>query len=665
MRIVVIIMNPELEKSILELLNGEYKDQILRNIRGRVPTLIIDHQKLSGEAKKDIGSSYTNQIGTNGINALLRSVYNSVARDNGIELNFDGVTLMFTNVSPQRKLRELTSDDINKFIRVNGVIISVTSPHSVVTRAAFICKKCNEMLLVDQIGNEITTPSRCGCGSKKGFILSEPDSVWEDYQEIVIQENPEEVVMGVVPRTIRGKLMGDNYIDSCKPGDMVDLSCALLPDISKRKDRVFSWFLLLNYVNVLNKEGYMERISEDRKYELLALATNPDIDKIIINSIFPSIYGRWDEKQGLTSAVFGGVDRKKPDITQRGTINVGLIGDPSTGKTRMLQAIANAAPKAIYTSGTGSTGVGLTAAVVQDQLGWRLEAGAVVLADRGVLCLDEAEKLDDEERGKIHEAMSKQTVSINKATIHTTLNARTTFLMAANPTKGRYNEFEFLTDNIDLPPTLLSRLDLIFIMRDKPDEAEDRAMAEKIFDVDEEETELLDTTTVKDYISYARTINPTMTREAIDKILSFYIPMRMKSATVVNSPIAITPRQLEGLRRLSEASARMFLKDRVDVEDAERAIRLMERSLNTAGFDPITGQVDADIFTGIPKSLTDKQRLLLKLLENRDEVDLEEIVAEAEQRGMDRSETIKLVRKLHQDGSLFEPRHNVYKRMTA
>lgn len=617
--IVVIIMLPVFEENLEGLMGGLYRDKLETAVKNNKSSLTVDYNDLAPESQKILREDYFSlkYVGTT-IDEFITYQFGRMAVELGLKRRPKNIILKFSNIPIKLPVRSLGVEHINGLIEVNGIIISVVSPKAFITKAVYLCGRCGEKLTVIQTGTDLTKPASCPCSNRaKSFVLVESECEWNDYQEVILQENPEEVNIGVIPRTLRLRLVGKQLVDSCLPGNVVNVTCMpmAIPSGSRNK-RIFDIILDSNNVEVLSKESYNVELDESDHWELLYLAEDKNIMRRLLNSIFPSIYGRDLEKLGLVLAMFGGTDEKKPDVTRRGTINVIMIGDPGVGKTRMLQGIMNAAPKATYASGKGASGVGLTAAAIQDQSGWRLEAGAVVLADSGICCVDEIDKMDNPDREKIHEAMSKQTVTIHKANIHTTLNARTTILAAANPTSGRYDPYEILTDNIDLPITILSRFDLIYIMRDEPNEEEDRKIAERIFEVDTvPEEDMIPIETIKKYVLYARQLNPIFSNEAMVKIMEYYLPLRRRSVEVSGTPIAITTRQLEGLRRLAQASARMRLSNEVSPHDAEVAISLIDMTLSQAGYDPITGEIDANISqTGKPKSQADRRKQVEMLL---------------------------------------------------
>ncbi|MFB0543327.1 MAG: AAA family ATPase, partial [Candidatus Bathyarchaeia archaeon] len=373
--------------------------------------------------------------------------------------------------------------------------------------------------------------------------------------------------------------------------------------------------------------------------------------------------------------LFGGVTKNLPDVQIRGDINVLFVGDPGTGKSQLLQYTAKTAPRGLYTTGRGSTAAGLTAAVVRETGGgFVLEAGALVLGDKGVCCIDEIDKMREEDRNAIHPAMEQQVVPIAKGGIVATLNARTSILAAANPALGRYNPYQTIAQNINLPVTILSRFDLIFILRDEPNTESDTRMSEHILALHRggraPVEPPLNPELLRKYISYTKQLRPVISEEAMGRIKDFYLKMRSASREGgEGSAISITPRQLESLVRMAEARARVHLRGEVTAEDAEAVIALMRRSLEQVGIDTTTGEIDIDlIMTGKPKSLQNQlQRILSVLVEMeratglvRDE-DLYQRLEEDYNIG--RGDAARLIRILLRDGTIYSPRPGHFKKV--
>jgi replicative DNA helicase Mcm len=337
----------------------------------------------------------------------------------------------------------------------------------------------------------------------------------------------------------------------------------------------------------------------------------------------------------------------------------------------MLKFCARIAPRGLYTSGRGSTAAGLTAAVVKDKTGiMMLEAGAVVLGDQGLVCIDEFDKMKPEDRSALHEVMEQQSASIAKGGIVATLNARTSILAAANPMYGKYDPFKNITENVNLPIPLLTRFDLIFVVRDIPTKEKDEKIARHIIErhtpQGTDKRSVIDIDMLTKYLGYAKRSSPNLTKEAEEKILDYYLQMRNVES---EDMITVTPRQLEGIIRLSTARARLLMKDKVDEEDAERAIFLIESMLQDAGVDVNTGKVDLGVLQGRPRSEVSKMQLfmdVLKGLEGDNKVAVEErtFVKELEKsEKFTEEEARNYIRRMLREASIYESKPGHYNRV--
>jgi replicative DNA helicase Mcm len=579
----------------------------------------------------------------------------------------------------KEQLRKLGSKQMGKLVMVEGIVVRATPVRPMVMNAAFRCKRCGTINRVEQVGQFLRAPPVCAspdCGREGPFEFVQDESTFIDSQDLRLQEKPEDLPPGQLPRTLNVKLVGSEIVDVARPGDHVSIVGIVRAFAPSRpgigKLRTFILHLDANSIEVLGKEPEARPPSPEEEEKILALAKDPKVHKKIMDSIAPSIYGYDHIKEAIMYLLFGGVPKILPDITVRGEMNALLIGDPGTAKSQLLQYVAKIAPRGLYTSGRGTTAAGLTAAVIREKGGsMSLEAGALVLADKGIACIDEMDKMRPEDRVAIHEAMEQHTVSVAKGGIVATLNARTALLAAANPALGRYEPHRTVAENISLPVTILSRFDLIFVLRDVPDREADAKMSEHILEIHRRGASpveaQIEADLIRKYISYAKTIKPRLSKDALKHLSEFYLAMRSASEAE-GSPVAITARQLESLVRISEARARVALRKEVTGEDAEAAIAIMKRSLEEVGIDLSSYKVDIDlIMTGKPKSVRDKLQVILSvLIEMEKETGMVEkaaLVSELEvKHKIPRAETERMIWQLLREGTIYEHREGYLKK---
>jgi len=580
------------------------------------------------------------------------------------------------NLPEKIPIREVRSSHLRKLIAIDGIIVRASAIKPMLKTAVFRCRNCGTKYYVEQNSSKLRVPEKCTSiqcrGRRSRFELIEEESEYIDYQLIGVQEKPEDLPPGQLPRIIDVGLRGD-IVDKARPGDRVIVTGILFAvqeraaEIPKKTSKMY---LEAVSIETASKEPESLQITPEEERLFKEMARDPNIHQRLIESIAPSIYGLDHIKKAIMLLLFGGRPKQFPDgVKVRGDIHILLVGDPGTGKSQLLKYAAMIAPRGLYTSGRGSTAAGLTAAVVRDKGGGMvLEAGALVLADMGVACIDEIDKMRPEDRVAIHEAMAQQTISIAKGGIVATLNARTSILAAANPALGRYDPYGSFTDNVNLPITILSRFDLIFVLRDEPEKERDRRIAEHIIGLQSRSTATaappIPPDVLRKYIAYAKRIKPELTPAAAKLVKDFYLQMR--SIYQQTSTVAITARQLESLIRLAEARARAALRDYVTEEDVLDVIDLMKRSLSEVGVDVETGKPDIDvILTGKPKSMRDKFAIVIKTIkELQDEkgyAEDEEVRQALRERGLTDDEINKLLTRLLSDGKVFAPKPGRYR----
>jgi len=538
------------------------------------------------------------------------------------------------NFPVQRSLRQINSEIITKMTSVSGMVVRSSEVKPLAKEVTYKCldKHISKFTLLD--GMSLNASVKCqtpNCKHTSLAIIPEA-SRFIDFQILRLQELPEDLPPGQLPHYVNVSIKQD-LVDYARPGDRIVLTGIVrieqerISGVSKSESALYRLRMDGNNVEFVGGKGIKssrrterEEISPDEEKIVKSLAKNPDIYDRLIASFAPHIKGHALFKEAILLLIVGSTQRVLTDGTKiRGDINVFLVGDPGTAKSEMLKFCARIAPRGLYTSGRGSTAAGLTAAVVRDASGiFMLEAGAVVLGDQGLVCIDEFDKMRPEDRSALHEVMEQQSASIAKGGIVATLNARTSILAAANPMFGKYDIFKNIYENVNLPIPLLTRFDLVFIVRDIPSQEKDRDIAQHIISQHgfsgTDTTSLIDIDILTKYLSYAKRGEPALTKEAENLIMEFYLKMRNISGDDKENMITITPRQLEGLIRLATARARLLLKNKVEGEDADRAIYLFNEMLKNSGTDVNTGKVDIGVLQGRPKSEVSKLQMFMEIL---------------------------------------------------
>ena len=570
------------------------------------------------------------------------------------------------------RIRTIRAIHLNQLIYFEGLVRQASEVRPQVVNARFECPSCGTVISVLQIEKKFREPSRCSCGRKGQFRLLSKTMV--DAQRLVIEESPESLTGGEQPRRISVFLNEDlvePYMEEkTTPGSKVRVLGILkevpvpLPSgaISTRFD------LAVESNNLIPLETTYEEldISEEDERQIQELSEDPELFNKLRNSVATSIWGYEEIKEALVLQMFGGVRKISEDGSIfRGDIHVFLMGDPGVAKSVTLKFVSNIAPKGRYIVGKAATGAGITATVVRDEFlkGWSLEAGAMVLANKGIICIDEIEKMDANDRSAMHEALEQQTVTISKANVQATLSAQTSVLAAGNPKYGRFEPLQSISEQIDLPPALINRFDLIFIQRDLPNIEQDEKIATHVLNLHQknEVKPDIEVDLFKKYVAYAKQrIKPKLTQDAVDEIKGFYMKMRKASLDGGGTSISISARQLQGLVRLAEAHAKSRLSPIVEVEDSQVAIRLTNYYLMQVGYDPETKTFDIDRFsTKISSSKRSKILLLKDSIRKLEEKFGKQIPIDKlreEMKDMSDAEFEESIEKLKKSGDLFQPK---------
>jgi replicative DNA helicase Mcm len=600
----------------------------------------------------------------------------------------DKIKVRIGNYSVQKGLREISADLINKLISVPGMVVRTSEIKPLAKKIAYACLNCSTLNEAQLKGLTLKKPVRCTQCSEKELEMDPENSFFTDFQLVRIQELPEDLPAGQLPHYVEVTVM-DDLVDRCRPGDRVLLTGVVRIEQEQSLQIRTSLFKLrmegnnIEYLGGIlgNKdertvdskdERILDRIfisREDAK-RILAISDMPDAYDKLVASFAPHIYGHEIIKESILLLIVGSVTKKLADgSNRRGDINIFLVGDPGTAKSEMLKFAAKIAPRGLYTSGRGTTAAGLTAAVIRDKSGiMMLEAGAVVLGDQGVVCIDEFDKIKSEDRSALHEVMEQQTCSVAKGGIVATLNARTSILSAANPKYGKYDPFRNITENVEpLPIPLLTRFDIIHVIRDNADNERDNRIASHILeihrDIEHAAQSVIEIDLFRKYLAYAKQKEPKLTTEATDILREYYLQMRNVDS---EGMITATPRQLEGLVRLATARARLLLKDSVDREDADRAIYLVSQMLETVGIDVNTGKVDLGVLHGKPLSETSKLKTFTDVFnglsgEDKNDVEEKNFINELVKSGkFTEDEAKEFIRKAMQNGQIYERRAGFY-----
>lgn len=642
------------------------KEEIEKFIREEERSIILDYEKIK---------SYLNNkqldLLLNKTEKFLEqiSIYFSERLDRKVKVRIKNLPESLRYI----RIRDIRSEHKDKLVQIEGIIKISSEVRPFIIKTKYLHEDCGGEFWVENKNFVIEKPKKCPvCGGTKGKFI-EIDHETIDVQRLLIEEPADQIEKGEQPAQITVILKEDlcepRMERKTLPGIRVKVYGVVKELKSSSSKAILDLYIDAIYIEPVDRDVEDILISSEDERKIRELAKSADILNLIASSVAPGLYGKQYEiiKKAIALQLVSGGKRRR-SVDERKNIHILILGDPGVGKSKLLRYVSEIAPKSKYVVGVTASSVGLTASVRRDEIfkgGWVLEAGALVLASGGLVCIDELDKLSTEELQSLHEAMEQQTITIDKANIHATLRTETSILAAANPKFGRWDKMKNIVDQIDLPPTIINRFDLIFVLIDEPNPQQDETIVNELLKgLKEERKPPLDKDLLRKYIIYAKKIEPQWTNTALDIVKDFYIKLRSSSG---EGTIPITTRQLMSIIRIAEASAKIRLSPVVTEDDVNLAKEILLYSLKEVGINPETNKLDIDIImSGISSTQRQKLSKVLDIIKDLQKdfpegVPLNEILNESKKYNLEEEKVKETIEKLLKEGYIYESGDKKYK----
>jgi len=580
----------------------------------------------------------------------------------------DNCEIIFRGLKEKKEIGEIRKEDVGKVIVIRGVITKKTKPLAILVRRTFTCLNCLASIYVEAD----KTPVCPYCGNKTSKMFKLTESLVEDMMEVEVEEMVD-FVEKEKPEKIRvrltNELTSEKYSKLLQPGNKVEIVGIVdlipLPKRNRQREEIYEFKIFAISVNSLEEEFSEELITSEDIKKIEEISRNDPLE-VLSNSLAPDLHGLELVKKAIVLQMVRGVKKVYPGgKVFRDRIHILLVGEPSTGKTQLAKNVILRMPKSHYASGESSTKAGILATVEKDELlgSWSLKGGAICKANNSVLIIDELDKLSKEDRDGLHTPLESGEIPINKAGISTTLKADCCVLALCNPRSGLFDPYLSLVEQVNLPPPLLSRFDLLFVLKDEINEISDKKIVELIYSA-RNSIPTISIDLFRKYIAYAKKLKPKLPDYFKDELFNFYHNLRKKAMKEGSNlrGLPIGPRYLEGLIRLAEASAKIRLSEEVNIDDIKLAEELFYNSLVKLGLDEDTGILDfARIGPGKRINKRLRAEIILKTLKDLNtQVKPDTLLQLLEEKGLDRSECEKLIEELHREGSILMGTHGYY-----